>query len=170
MASSMRGQNYTLDGTFVFTKEQEKIMVSKSEKIIQQAKDIKQTKNLQYSDIMKEIRTENGVPVVSLTTLKRVLADGSENRASRFNYEETLLPILDAIKRIDGDSDDAQPTEEIKALKMLIDLQNEELARKDALTKRLIDRLDQKDEIIKQFILDMKQKDSFIHQLTEKIL
>lgn len=145
-------------------------MVSKSEKIIQQAKDIKQTKNLQYSDIMKEIRTENGVPVVSLTTLRRVLADGSENRASRFNYEETLLPILDAIKRIDGGSDDAQPTEEIKALKMLIDLQNEELARKDALTKRLIDRLDQKDEIIKQFILDMKQKDSFIHQLTEKIL
>lgn len=145
-------------------------MVSKSEKIIQQAKDIKQTKNLQYSDIMKEIRTENGVPVVSLTTLRRVLADGSENRASRFNYEETLLPILDAIKRIDGGSDDAQPAEEIKALKMLIDLQNEELARKDALTKRLIDRLDQKDEIIKQFILDMKQKDSFIHQLTEKIL
>ena len=170
MASSMRGQNCTVYGTLVVTEEKGKNMESKSEKIIQQAKDIKQTKNLQYSDIMKEIRTENGVPVVSLTTLRRVLADGSEDHASRFNYEETLLPILDAIKRIDGSPDDAPSTEEIKALKMIIELQNEELARKDALAKRLIDRLDQKDEIIRQLLSDMKQKDSFIQQLTEKLL
>jgi len=166
----MHDQKRTVYGTFVVIEEQEKNMESKSEKLIQKAKDIKQTKKLQYSDIMKEIRTENGVPVVSLSTLRRVLADGSEDHASRFNYEETLLPILDAIKRIDGDPDEAPPAEEVNALKMIIELQNEELARKDAMVKRLIDRLDQKDEIIRQLLSDMKQKDTFIQQLTEKLL
>lgn len=145
-------------------------MPTKSEKLIQQAKDIKQTKKLQLSDIMKEIKTENGVPVVSLTTLRRVFADGSEDRSSRFNFEETLVPIIEAIRRIDGSSDEPPQTDEVKALKMLVDLQKEELDRKNEMVQRLIDRLDQKDEIIRQFISDMKQKDSFIQQLTEKLL
>ena len=145
-------------------------MPTKSEKIIQQAKDIKQTKNLQLSDIMKEIKTENGVPVVSLSTLRRVFADGSEDRSSRFRYEETLVPIIEAIRRIDGSSDEPPQTDEINALRMLVDLQKEELARKNEMVQRLIDRLDQKDEIIRQFISDMKQKDRFIQQLTEKLL
>lgn len=145
-------------------------MPTKSEKLIQQAKDIKQTKKLQLSDIMKEIKTENGVPVVSLSTLRRVFADGSEDRSSRFRYEETLVPIIEAIRRIDGSSDEPPQTDEIKALKMLVDLQKEELDRKNEMVQRLIDRLDQKDEIIRQLVYDMKQKDRFIQQLTEKLL
>lgn len=145
-------------------------MPTKSEKLIQQAKDIKQTKKLQLSDIMKEIKTENGVPVVSLSTLRRVFADGSEDRSSRFRYEETLVPIIEAIRRIDGSSDEPPQTDEINALRMLVDLQKEELDRKNEMVQRLIDRLDQKDEIIRQFISDMKQKDRFIQQLTEKLL
>lgn len=145
-------------------------MPTKSEKLIQQAKDIKQTKKLQLSDIMKEIKTENGVPVVSLSTLRRVFADGSEDRSSRFRYEETLVPIIEAIRRIDGSSDEPPQADEINALRMLVDLQKEELDRKNEMVQRLIDRLDQKDEIICQFISDMKQKDRFIQQLTEKLL
>ncbi len=94
--------------------------------------------------------TENGVPALSLSTLRRVFTCDAE-QAKKFNYEETLIPILEAIKRIDGTADDS-PTEENKALRVIIDLQNKELDRKDALIKRLIDQLDQKDEIIKTLL------------------
>ena len=144
-------------------------MGTKSEELIRQAKEIKQAKKITYNDILEAMK-ENGVPAVCLSTLRRVFASDSEDRASSFNYEETLLPIMDAIKRIDGVTDDSSPAEEVKALRVVIELQREELDRKDVLIKRLIDRLDQKDEIIRQFISDMKQKDNFIQQLTEKCL
>lgn len=144
-------------------------MGTQSEDLIREAKEIKQAKKITYNDIMEAMK-ENGVPAVCLSTLRRVFASDSEERASSFNFEETLIPIRDAIKRIDGVTDDSSPAEEVKAMQIVIDLQREELARKETLIKRLIDRLDQKDEIIRQFISDMKQKDSFIQQLTEKCL
>lgn len=121
-----------------------------STEIVKQVQTIKQEKRITYQEIL-DAMTENGVPVLSLSTLRRVFTCDAETQATRFNFEETLLPILDAIKRIDDTTDDS-PAEENKALRIIIDLQNKELDRKDALIKRLIDRLDQKDEIIKKLL------------------
>lgn len=120
-----------------------------STEIVRQVQTIKQAKKLTYQEIL-DAMTENGVPALSLSTLRRVFTCDAE-QARKFNYEETLIPILDAVKRIDGTSDDS-PVEENKALRIIIDLQDKELDRKDALIKRLIDRLDQKDEIIKKLL------------------
>ena len=165
-------------------------METKSQALIKQIKEIKQQKKITYNDILDAL-TENGIPALSLTTLRRVFANNSETRASSFNYEETLLPIAEAMKRIAGDSDDSPQATEIKALKTAISIQHEELDRileikehleastqffteqineKDKLIKRLIDRLDQKDEIIQQFINDMKRKDIIIDKLMEKCM
>ena len=116
-----------------------------STEIVKQVQTIKQEKRITYQEIL-DAMTENGVPALSMSTLRRVFTCDAETQATRFNFEETLLPILDAIKRIDDTTDDS-PAEENKALRIIIDLQNKELDRKDALIKRLIDRLDQKDEI-----------------------
>ena len=125
-------------------------MDSNAKDIVKQVQEIKKAKNIKYQEIL-DAMTENGVPALSLSTLRRVFTCDSETQATRFNFEETLLPILDAIKRIDGTTDDS-PVEENKALRIIIDLQDKELDRKDALIKRLIDRLDQKDEIIKKLL------------------
>lgn len=162
-------------------------METKSQLLIRQIKEIKQQKKITYNEILEAL-TENGVPIVSLTTLRRVCANGSESRASSFNYEETLLPVAEAVKRIDGGNYESPNAEEIKALHAVISLQNEELDRileikdhleanvtfltsqineKDSLITRLMNRLDQKDEILHQFITDMRQKDEIIHRLME---
>ena len=120
-------------------------METKSQSLIKQLKEIKQRKKISYNEIMTALPTENGVPVVSKTTLQRVFADDSESRASRFNYELTLLPIADAINRLDSDSNDPPQADVILLLK-------EQIAEKDALIKKLIDRLDLKDEIIRKLM------------------
>ena len=128
--------------------------MEKSQALIRQIKDVKQKKKIPYQDIIDEL-TENGVPKISMTTLRRVCADGSEAKASSFSYEGTLIPIAEAIKRIGNEPDDI-----VKLLKSQID-------EKDELINRLIDRLDQKDEIIRQLLTDMKQKDFIINNLLE---
>lgn len=164
-------------------------METKSQAIVKEIKELKEKKDVLYTDILEETKV-NGSPAVSMTTLRRVLANGSENRANSFKYEETLLPILTALKRIAGSSDDTPEAKEISKLKAIITVQNEELDRvtelkehletridfitgqiteKDALIKRLIDRLDQKDEIISQFIMDLRQKDTLINCMMDKL-
>lgn len=120
-----------------------------SSEIVREVQNIRQAKKITYQEIL-DAMTENGVPALSLSTIRRVFTCDAE-QAKRFNYEDTLIPIRDAIKRIDGTTDDS-PVEENKALRVIIDLQNEALDQKDATIKKLIDRLDQKDEIIKKLL------------------
>ena len=118
--------------------------------IVKQVQEIKRTKQITYQEIL-DAMTKNGVPALSLSTLRRVMTCDSDRKASKFKYEETLLPIMDALKRIDGANADSLE-EEIKALRVIIDLQDKEINRKDETIERLIDRLDQKDEIIKKLL------------------
>lgn len=141
--------------------------MEKSQAIIKQIKEAKQKNKIPYHKIMEEL-TENGVPAISMTTLRRVCANGSESRASSFSYEGTLLPIAEAVKRIDEGNDDSP--KEVKDLKTVICYLADQISEKDALISRLIDRLDQKDEIIRQFIADLKQKDSIIQKAMEKLM
>ena len=145
-------------------------MESKSENLIRQIKHTIRHNKISYPDIMAGLTTD-GVPKVSLTTVRRVCANGSENRASSFNYEETLIPIADAVKRIAGGNCNDACLHEIRdLLETNVRFITEQIEEKDKLIKRLIDRLDQKDEIIQQFIVDLKQKDSIIDKLMERII
>lgn len=155
-------------------------METKSQETIRKIKSAKSKGKVTYSQIMEELTGENGVPVVSYTTLRRVCRSGSEARANSFSYEDTLVPILQAIRRIVGDPDQLAETvrrqqeqiEQISAVreKLAADVVSltEQLAESDALIRRLIHRLDQKDEVIHQFILDLKEKDETINRLLER--
>ena len=162
--------------------------MTKSQELINQIKETKKRNNITYNAILDEL-TVNGAPLLSMTTLRRVFANDSELKASSFNYEATLLPIAEALKRLAGFQEDSP--KEVAALNNMIRIQAdaidrmiltkkqliekinsyaEKLSEKDALITRLIDRLDQKDEIIRQFIKDIKQKDAIIEKLMEKCL
>lgn len=142
--------------------------------LIVQLKEIKARCRISYSDLLQAL-TVNDVPVVSRTTLIRVFASGSEDRATSFNYEETLLPISNAIKQISGEVDlspeevIAELKEEVNRLSELNSNMSAQLSENDALIKRLVNRLDQKDEIIHQFLEDMRKKDDLIRCMTNKI-
>ena len=143
-------------------------METKSQALIKQIKEIKQQKKITYNDILDAL-TENGIPALSLTTLRRVFANNSESRASSFNYEETLLPIAEALLDVeDVPTDDNSPyAKEIDGLKAVIHVQNEELAKMHELKEHLEARItflleqiekkdrrmDEKDEIIKRMEL-----------------
>lgn len=116
-----------------------------SKALIREIKEIKEREKITYSQIMEALPQENGIPVLSFATVRRVFAKDSEDRASSFNYEGTLLPISVAIKQISGYIDKLPQSEIILLLK-------EQIKEKDDLIQRLIYRLDQKDEIIQRLM------------------
>ena len=136
--------------------------------LIRQLKEVKKTQEITYPRIMD--RLEKRGYYVSLTTLRRVFADGSEKSAASFSYENTLMPIAEVLL----DAEDV-PTpvnspwaKEIDALKSVIHVQNEEIARlhelKEHLENRvtfLLEQIDKKDR-------RMDEKDEIIKKLMEK--
>ena len=69
--------------------------LTRSQELIKQLKEIKEAHEITYPRIIE--RMEKNGKYVSLTTLRRVFAEGSEANASNFNYESTLLPIAEAL-------------------------------------------------------------------------
>ena len=134
--------------------------------LIQKLKEAKKRDEITYPRILD--RMEANGKFVSLTTLRRVFADGSESNAASFNLENTLMPIAEAILNVeDVPTEDSAPhAKEIDALKAVIHTQNEEIVKlhdlNELLEKRvlfLIDqiaikdrRMDEKDEIIRKLM------------------
>lgn len=136
--------------------------------LIKRLKEIKESHEITYPRIIE--RLEKNGKFVSLTTLRRVFADGSENNANSFNYENTLLPIAEVLLEAeDVPTPVSSPwAKEIDALKAVIHVQNEEIARlheiKDHLEARitfLLDQIEKKDR-------RMDEKDEIIRKLMEK--
>lgn len=143
---------------------------TKSQELIRQLKDIKARNEITYPRIME--RMEKNGKFVSLTTLRRVFADGSEKNADSFNYENTLLPIAEALFNVEDlpTPADSPYAKEIDGLKAVIHVQNEEIARlhdmKEHLESRitfLLEQIDKKDR-------RMDEKDEIIKKLMEKCL
>lgn len=143
---------------------------TKSQELIRQLKDIKARNEITYPRIME--RMEKNGKFVSLTTLRRVFADGSEKNADSFNYENTLLPIAEALFNVEDlpTPADSPYAKEIDGLKAVIHVQNEEIARlhdmKEHLEKRitfLLTQIEKKDR-------RMDEKDEIIKKLMEKCL
>ena len=144
--------------------------LTKSQELIRQLKEIKAANEITYPRILDRME-KNGKPV-SLTTLRRVFADGSEANASTFSYENTLLPIAEVLLNVEDIPTpiDSPYAKEIDGLKAVIHAQNEEIVRlheiKEHLDTRisfLIDQIEKKDR-------RMDEKDEIIRRLMEKVL
>lgn len=135
--------------------------------LIVRIKDVKNTHKISYNQIIEQMTVNheknNDLPVVSLTTLRRVFSSGSESRASSYNFEETLLPIAEAVDNIAPQPDDVPAyIKEIEGLKAIIAVQNEEL-------DRIMEIKDHLDERVNFLIEQIKEKDSLINRLMEKL-
>ena len=141
--------------------------LTRAQELIKQLKEIKEKNEITYPRILD--RMEKNGKYVSLTTLRRVFADGSDG--SNFNYETTLLPIAEVLLEAEDVPTAESPTAaQIDGLRAVIPVQNEEIARlhdlKEHLEKRvefLLTQIEKKDR-------RMDEKDAIIKQLMEKVL
>ena len=139
--------------------------LTRSQELIRQLKEVKQKNEITYPRIMD--RMEKKGKFVSLTTLRRVFADGSETNANSFSYENTLLPIAEALLEPED-----VPTEDpqIDALKAVIHVQNEEIARLHEMKEHLEGRITFLLEQIEKKDRRMDEKDEIIRKLMDKCL
>ena len=140
------------------------IMETEAQKKIKEMKQIKEDYKITYDDIMVEMEKLDSSKVVSLSTLRRIFRDGSESKASSFNYEEIIVPAYNAVKNLDKKQSPSSPFElELQGYKNVIRVQNEELDRLIELKEHLDNRV--------SFLIDqIKQKDEMIKKLTDKFL
>ena len=143
---------------------------TKAEELVRQLKEVKKAQEITFPRIMD--RLEKHGYYVSLTTLRRVFADGSEKSAASFSYENTLMPIAEVL--LDAEN---VPTpvnspwaKEIDALKAVIHVQNEEITRLHELKEHLESRVTFLLEQIEKKDRRMDEKDAIIQKLMEKII
>lgn len=141
-----------------------------AQELIKQLKDAKARNEVTYPRILD--RLEKNGKYVSLTTLRRVFADGSEANAASFNYENTLLPIAEVLLDVEEiPTDENSPyAKEIDGLKSVIHVQNEEIARLHELKEHLEARVTFLLEQIEKKDRRMDEKDEVIRRLMDKVL
>ena len=144
--------------------------LTRSQELIRQLKDIKKKNEITYPRIME--RMEKNGKFVSLTTLRRVFADNSEANAHTFSYENTLLPIAEALLNVEDipTPADSPYAKEIDGLKAVIHVQNEEIARLHELKEHLEQRITFLLEQIELKDTRMDRKDETIERLLNQVL
>lgn len=143
--------------------------LTKSQELIRQLKEVKARDEITYPRIIERI--EKTGKSVSLTTLRRVFADGSELNADSFSYENTLMPIAEALLNAeDVPTQDGPWAKEIDGLKSVIHVQTEEIARLHDIKEHLESRITFLLEQIEKKDRRMDEKDEIIRQLMEKVL
>lgn len=131
--------------------------------LIAELKRAKEDGEVTYPRIMERIEA-NG-KYISLTTLRRVFAEGSEQNATSFSYENTLMPIADALLPVEETPTllDNPFAKEIAGLKAVIRTQNEEIAH-------LYDLKDHLDQRITFLLNQISSKDEMISKLLDQVL
>lgn len=136
--------------------------------LIKELKWIKERDEITYPRIQDKL--EKLGYFISMTTIRRVFADGSED--VNFNYETTLLPIAKVL--LGMEESPTQPDEpnadEIVGLKALIRLQTEEIGRLHDLNEHLENRVNFLIGQIEKKDRRMDEKDEIIKKLMEKCL
>lgn len=140
-----------------------------SQELIRQLKAAKKEKEITFPRLMEKLE-QNG-KAISLTTLRRVFADNSEQFDS-FSYENTLLPIAEILLSVEDipTPKDNPYSKEIEGLKAVIHTQNEEIARLHDLKEHLESRITFLIEQIEKKDRRMDEKDEIIRKLMEKCL
>ena len=144
--------------------------LSTKQKLIKQLKEAKEKNEVTYPRIIE--RLEKNGKYLSLSTLRRVFADGSEMNAGSFNYESTLLPIAEVLLNAEDvpTPKDSPYSVEIDGLKAVIHVQNEEIARLHEIKEHLESRITFLLEQIEKKDRRMDEKDEIIRRLMEKCL
>ena len=102
--------------------------LSAKQELITQLKEAKANREYTFPRILEEME-KNG-KFLSLSSLRRVFADGSEANAASFSYENTLLPIAEVLLKVeDVPTPDSPYAKEIDGLKSVIHVQNEEIVK-----------------------------------------
>ena len=161
--------SHSVHDTFLVT-EDSQMEHTKAQELIRQLKEIKTSNEITYPRIME--RMEKNGKYVSLTTLRRVFASNSEDNADSFNYENTLLPIAEALLNVEDIPTPANSpaAKEIDGLKAVIHVQNEEIARLHEMKEHLEARITFLLEQIEKKDRRMDEKDETIKRLMDKIL
>ena len=146
------------------------VELTKAQELIRQMKEIKESYEITYPRILE--RMERNGRVVSLTTLRRVFADGSEANAGNFSYENTLMPIAEVLLDVEDvpTPEDTPNAQKIEALKAVIHCQNEEITRLHEMKEHLEDRITFLLEQIDRKDRRMDEKDEIIKRLMDKCL
>ena len=155
-------------------------MESKSIEKIKEIKAIKREKKLTYMEIIAEMKDLDFATAVSLTTLRRLCSNGSESKSSSFNYDETIMPIYNAVKSLEkkGKPEMEDPLEaELQGYQAVISVQAEELDRLFEMKEHLDERVDflikqneTKDKNIADLMQMLKEKDEIIKKLMDQVL
>lgn len=144
--------------------------LTRSQELIKQLKEVKEKNEITYPRILE--RLEKNGKFVSLTTLRRVFADGSEKSANNFSYENTLLPIAEVLLNAEDvpTPPDSPYAKELDALKAVIHVQNEEIARLHEMKEHLESRITFLLEQIEKKDRRMDEKDEIIRKLMDKVI
>ena len=144
--------------------------LTRAQELIRRLKEVKEKNEITYPRLME--RMEKNGKFVSLTTLRRVFADGSEANAGNFNYESTLLPIAEVLLNVEDvpTAPDSPYAKEIDGLKAVIHVQNEEIARLHEMKEHLEARITFLIEQIEKKDRRMDEKDEIIRSLMNKVL
>ena len=105
-------------------------------KTIRRLKEIKAEQQLSYSQIMKML--EDAGQYVSEATLKKVFADGSEEKS--FRYQDTILPLADVLLDLYGDRSGIEDAESLREI----------IREKNKFIESLIVKLDEQKSIYAQ--------------------
>lgn len=105
-------------------------------KTIRRLKEIKAEQQLSYSQIMKML--EDAGQYVSEATLKKVFADGSEEKS--FRYQDTILPLADVLLDLYGDRSGIEDAESLREI----------IREKNKFIESLIVKLDEQKAIYAQ--------------------
>jgi uncharacterized protein (DUF3084 family) len=139
-------------------------MEKKAVEIIKDAKRIKSEAKVTYENILEQMEELDPSTVISRSTLRRIFREGSEAKASSFNYEDILVPVDNAMQALSKKPKPASERDhELEAYKAIIRVQDEEIDRLMDINKLLQDRVE---FLVKQ----VDNKDQIISQLIEKAL
>lgn len=136
--------------------------------LIKELKWIKERDEITYPRIQDKL--EKLGYFISMTTIRRVFADGSED--VNFNYETTLLPIAKVLLGVEESPtpNDEPNADEISGLKAVIRLQTEEIERLHDLNEHLESRVNFLIDQIEKKDRRMDEKDEIIRKLMDKCL
>lgn len=147
--------------------------LTESQKIMLEIKELKQKNKLAtYARILEEIEEFPDDESVSYSTVRRVIT-GSTDKASSFSFEHVLVPIRDALIRLqEKDIGGPISPEYVDSLKHIILLQTEENARMQEQNETLNDdiaflrqQIQKKDERMDRKDAIIEQKEAVIQQL-----
>lgn len=132
---------------------------ARTREIIIQLKTIKEDKDLTNQDILDLVEASGGV--TSMTTIRRVFAEGSENQS--FSYRNTIQPISHALLAINeqekvSELDENVLQAQLDALKQVVEL-------KDTLISELQKDLDAEQRKVAHLLKQVEQQSRMLDKL-----